>query len=53
MQGARIIRIHSSPMLKLLIGFAHNIPNNTLPIIWGEGTSAAPWHALFRRYEKR
>lgn len=38
---------------QLLIGFAHNIPNNTLPIIWGEGTSAAPWHPLFRRYEKR
>lgn len=37
---------------QLLIGFFHNIPDNTLPIIWRSATSAAPWLPIFRRYPK-
>ncbi|WP_033080595.1 hypothetical protein [Colwellia psychrerythraea] len=34
---------------QLLLGFAHNTPDNTLPIIWGE---TATWTPLFKRYQK-
>jgi hypothetical protein len=34
---------------QLLIGFAHNTPDNTLPIIWGED---AGWVPIFKRYHK-
>ncbi len=35
---------------QLLLGFHHNIPDNTLPIIW---TGAPPaWYPIFRRYPK-
>ena len=31
-----------------LIGFSHNIPDNTLPIIWSENK----WTPIFKRYDK-
>ena len=38
---------------QLLLGFEHNIPNNTLPIIWSEGDDALKkWTPAFRRYRK-
>lgn len=37
---------------QLLLGFAHNIPNNTLPIFWSEGQPSTPWTPIFRRYTK-
>jgi hypothetical protein len=37
---------------QLLIGFAHNIPNNTLPIFWSEGTEHHQWTPVFPRYKK-
>ena len=37
---------------QLLLGFHHNVPNNTLPIIWAE-QSQPPWRALFPRTGKR
>lgn len=39
---------------QLLIGFHHNTPDNTLPIIWRdpENRSPVPWYAIFRRYPK-
>ena len=36
---------------QLLIGFAHNTPDNTLPIIWSD-CSQPPWNPIFRRYPK-
>jgi hypothetical protein len=33
-----------------LLGFHHNIPNNTLPIIW---STKNEWHPLFKREGKR
>jgi len=37
---------------QLLLGFAHNIPNNSLPIFWSEGHQGHQWTALFPRYRK-
>ena len=37
---------------QLLLGFAHNIPNNTLPIFWSDGRQHSPWTPLFPRYRK-
>src|SRR6266567_7200745 len=37
---------------QLLLGFHHNTPDNTLPIIWYEDSEGAPWSAMFRRYPK-
>jgi hypothetical protein len=37
---------------ELLLGFEHNIPNNTLPIIWSEGHGDLKWVPAFRRYRK-
>lgn len=37
---------------QLLLGFQHNTPDNTLPIIWGEGSHAMPWTPAFKRYPK-
>jgi len=37
---------------QLLLGFHHNIPDNTLPIIWAEGSSAQSWTPAFKRYPK-
>lgn len=41
-------------MSELLLGFSHNTPDNTLPIIWFEqehGTTET-WYPIFRRYPK-
>ena len=39
---------------QLLLGFSHNIPDNTLPIIWRDPTNGSPipWIAALRRYMK-
>lgn len=37
---------------QLLIGFHHNTPDNTLPIIWFDGPGGVPWKPIFRRYPK-
>jgi len=37
---------------QMLIGFHHNTPDNTLPIIWKEGDAQNPWTPAFRRYPK-
>ncbi len=37
---------------QLLIGFHHNTPDNTLPIIWFNEPSGVPWKPMFRRYPK-
>jgi hypothetical protein len=34
---------------QLLIAFDHNVPNNTLPVLW---SSADNWFPLFKRYDK-
>ena len=36
---------------QLLIGFQHNVPDNTLPIMSRERVSP-PWHPIFPRIEK-
>ncbi len=43
---------------QLLIGFHHNVPDNTFPIIWTDGHaedtfSSIPWHPIFLRYQKK
>jgi hypothetical protein len=37
---------------QLLIGFSHNTPDNTLPIIWYDEPETHPWTPIFRRYPK-
>lgn len=37
---------------ELLIGFHHNIPDNTLPIIWYDYPDVQPWQPIFKRYPK-
>ncbi|MCC6362223.1 MAG: hypothetical protein IT165_01795 [Bryobacterales bacterium] len=37
---------------QLLLGFHHNTPDNTLPIIWYDEPSDFPWKPIFRRYPK-
>lgn len=39
---------------QLLLGFHHNTPDNTLPIIWMDHDNGAPvsWRPVFRRYPK-
>jgi hypothetical protein len=37
---------------QLLIGFHHNTPDNTLPIIWFDEPGKTPWNPIFRRYPK-
>ena len=34
---------------QLLLGFAHNVPNNTLPIFWLQDEA---WFPVFKRYHK-
>jgi hypothetical protein len=36
---------------QLLIGFCHNTPDNTLPVIWFD-EQTKPWTPLFRRFPK-
>lgn len=38
---------------QLLIGFHHNTPDNTLPIIWFDEGEHFPWIPIFRRYNKK
>jgi hypothetical protein len=37
---------------QLLVGFHHNTPDNTLPIMWFDEPQGAPWKPIFRRYPK-
>jgi len=37
---------------QLLLGFAHNVPDNSLPIFWSEGRGTQRWTPIFRRYPK-
>ncbi len=37
---------------QLLLGFQHNTPDNTLPIMWAEGDANRPWTPAFKRYAK-
>ncbi len=37
---------------QLLLGFAHNTPDNTLPIFWEEGRNS-PWSPIFIRFDKK
>jgi hypothetical protein len=37
---------------QLLLGFHHNTPDNSLPILWQEGSQALPWIPAFKRYPK-
>lgn len=37
---------------QLLLGFQHNTPDNTLPIMWAEGDANLPWTPAFKRYAK-
>lgn len=37
---------------QLLLGFHHNIPDNTLPIIWVKKIGEKAWEPIFRRYDK-
>ncbi len=55
-------RIHGEQLLpdhplgfadgQALIGFHHNTPDNTLPIIWFDEPDSRPWKPIFRRYPK-
>ena len=35
---------------EMIVGFAHNVPNNTLPIFWAPGPPKRPWVAPFPRH---
>jgi hypothetical protein len=37
---------------QLYIGFAHNTPDNSLPIFWCDQAGSRPWRPIFRRYPK-
>lgn len=37
---------------QLLLAFAHNTPNNTLPIFWDQGILTR-WHPVFPRFDKK
>lgn len=37
---------------QLLLGFSHNIPDNTLPIFWSKGRPSRRWTPIFPRYSK-
>jgi len=38
---------------QLLLGFGHNIPDNTLPVISSKGNPSIQWSPIFERIEKR
>jgi hypothetical protein len=52
--GARLQPAHPLGYLdgQLLLGFAYNTPDNTLPIIWSSGMKDFPWTPVFKRYSK-
>lgn len=37
---------------QLFIGFAHNTPDNSLPIFWSDHSAPFPWRPIFKRYPK-
>jgi hypothetical protein len=37
---------------QLLIGFHHNTPDNTVPVMWYDEPGTTPWTPIFRRYPK-
>ncbi len=37
---------------QLLIGFHHNVPDNTLPVIWFDEINDYRWVPIFKRYSK-
>lgn len=37
---------------QLFIGFAHNTPDNSLPIFWSDHSAPLPWRPIFKRYPK-
>ncbi|MEA3274821.1 MAG: hypothetical protein U9Q81_05925 [Pseudomonadota bacterium] len=37
---------------QMLLGFHHNVPDNTLPVIWGNARAGQKWTPLVRRYHK-
>jgi hypothetical protein len=37
---------------QLLLGFSHNVPDNTLPVFWFDEPDGGPWIAIFPRYPK-
>ncbi len=37
---------------QLLLGFAYNTPDNTLPVIWSNGNASQAWTPVFKRYSK-
>lgn len=54
--GSKVWKDHPLGYLdgQLLLGFAHNTPDNTLPIIWSDLANGAdmPWTPIFKRYPK-
>jgi hypothetical protein len=53
--GARLLPAHPLGWRdgQLLVGFCHNTPDNTLPIVWYDEPEGEPWTPLFRRYPKQ
>lgn len=37
---------------QLFIGFAHNTPDNSLPIFWSDHSASFSWRPIFKRYPK-
>jgi hypothetical protein len=37
---------------QLLLAFHHNVPDNTLPVVWSSGKPSAPWIPLLKRAGK-
>jgi hypothetical protein len=37
---------------QMLLGFSHNVPDNTLPIFWFDEPDGYPWIAIFPRCPK-
>lgn len=37
---------------QLLLGFSHNIPDNTLPVFWSHKSCPIRWRPIFKRYPK-
>jgi len=35
---------------QLLLAFSHNTPNNSLPVLWSNGTRDHPWYPILRRH---
>ena len=35
---------------QLLLAFSHNTPNNSLPVLWSNGTPDHPWYPILRRH---